>query len=174
MAARKPTMTEQKLVTLYALYRLGRVTALQLLRFMVENEMMDYIALQLSITDLEEMGFLRKIPHTLGALYAPSAKGYEALRMFNKRIPHSRASKIDGIAHEWKTIFNEEKQLLSDWEIAPSGEYLVRLRLMDGETALLDMRVSLPSRELANRFCKRWPRAAGELYAKLMRTLGEE
>ena len=174
MPARKPSMTEQKLVTLYALDRLGPATALQLLRFMVENELMDYIALQLSAAELDEMGLLRKLPHALGALYAPSAKGYEALALFRGRIPHSRAGLIDGIAPVWKHRFREEKQVLADWERAPSGEYMAHLRLMESELPLLDVRVSLPTRELANRFCLRWPRAANELYAQLMRTLGED
>jgi len=167
-------MTEQKLVTLYALDRLGPATALQLLRFMVENEMMDYIALQLSTAELDDMGLLSKLPHPLGALYAPSAKGYETLELFRSRIPHSRAARIDEIAQVWKRRFSEEKQVLADWESMPTGEYVARLRLLEGELALLDIRVSLPTREQANRFCRRWPEAAGELYARMMQTLGEE
>ena len=174
MPARQPSMTEQKLVTLYALDRLGPTTALQLLRFMVENELMDYIALQLSTAELDEMGLLRKLPHALGALYAPSAQGYEALKLFHSRIPHSRAAKIDDIATEWKRRFRQEKQVLADFENAPSGEYVARLRLLEGELALLDVRLSLPTREQANRFCRRWPQAANQIYAQLMQALGED
>jgi len=166
-------MTEQKLVTLYTLDRLGPATALQLLRFMVENELMDYIALQLSAAELDEMGLLRKAPHALGALFAPSAKGYETLQLFESRIPHSRAALIDEIAPVWKRRFREEKQVLADWKSTPTGEYVAHLRLLEGELSLLDVRVSLPTREQANRFCRRWPQAANELYAQLMQALGE-
>ena len=174
MPVRKPSMTEQKLVTLYALERLGPVTALQLLRFMVENELMDYIALQLSIAELVEMALLRKLPHPLGALYAPSDKGYEALEMFSGRIPHWRTTQIDEIASDWKQRFREEKHVLADWQITPSGEYIAHLQLLEGELALLDMRVNLPTRGQADRFCKRWPQVAGALYAQMMQALGEE
>lgn len=174
MSTRNPSMTEQKLVTLYALDRLGPATALQLLRFMVESGLMDYIALQLSVAELDEMGLLRKLPHALGALYAPSAQGYEALQLFQSRIPHSRAARIDEIAPEWKRRLREEKQVLSDWEKVPSGEYIVHLKLLESELPLLDMRISVPTREQANRFCERWPKAAGGLYAQMMQTLGEE
>jgi len=167
-------MTEQKLVTLYALDRLGPATALQLLRFMVENELMDYIALQLSTAELDEMGHLRKLPHPLGTLYAPSSKGYEALQLFRSRIPYSRAELIDGIASEWKQRFREEKHVLADWKATPSGEYLAHLRLLEGELALLDIRISLPSREQADRFCQRWPQAACGLYTQMMHVLGVE
>lgn len=174
MGIRNPSMTEQKLVTLYALDQLGPTTALQLLRFMVENELMDYIALQLSTAEMDEMGLLRKIPHELGALYAPSAEGYETLELFKKRIPHSRITCIDQAAPAWKQRFRHEKQVLADWVETPGGEFQVRLKLMESELPLLDMTLSLPTREQANTFCARWPEAASELYALLMRTLGEE
>lgn len=174
MTNRQPSMTEQKLVTLYALDRLGPTSALQLLRFMVDNELMDYIALQLAIAELDEMGLLRKLPHALGALYAPSAQGYEALDLFRNRIPHSRVTLIDKIALSWKRRFREEKQVLSDWEKTPAGEYLVHLKLLESELPLLEMTLSLPTREQASLFCERWPDAAGELYATMMRALGEE
>ncbi len=173
MTTRQPSMTEQKLVTLYALDRLGPTTALQLLRFMVENEMMDYIALQLSTAELDEMGLLRKLPHALGALYAPSAQGYKALDLFRDRIPYSRATEIDAIAPNWKRRFREEKQVLGDWEKMPSGEYQVHLKLLESELPLLEMHISLPTREQATQFCARWPQEAGALYAHLMHTLGE-
>jgi len=167
-------MTEQKLVILYALDRLGLATADQLLRFMVENELMDYIALHLSLAELDDMGLLRKLPHALGVLYAPSAKGYESLQLFKNRIPHSRATRISETATGWKQRFREEKQVLADWETTPSGEYVARLQLFEGELSLLDVRVSLPTREQANRFCQRWPSTANELYAHLMQMLGED
>lgn len=172
MTARNPSMTEQKLVTLCALERLGPTTALQLLRFMVENELMDYIALQLAMAELDEMGLLRKIPHELGALYALSEEGFSTLRMFHKRIPHSRMRQIEAAAPAWKHRFREEKQVMADWSQDTMGEYTVRLRLLEGEMPLLDMSLSLPTREQAVTFCTNWPRRAGELYARLMHELG--
>ncbi len=174
MSIRQPTMTEQKLVALYALDQLGPTTALQLLRFMVENELMDYIALQLATAELDEMGLLRKLPHELGALYAPSTQGYETLKLFQRRIPRSRIALVDEAAPIWKRRFREEKQVLADWETTASGEYQVRMKLMEGELPLLDMTLNLPTREQAARFCARWPALASELYAHMMRTLGEE
>ena len=174
MPARQPSMTEQKLVILYALDRLGLATENQLLHFMVENELMDYMALRLSVAELGDMGLLREVPHALGALYAPSAKGYETLELFQSRIPHSRITRINDTATDWKRRFRQEKQVLAGMETTPSGEHVARLQLLEGELPLLDVRVSLPTREQASRFCQRWPSTANAFYAHLMQMLGEE
>ena len=174
MINREPTLTDQKLLVLCALDHLGQVTALQLLRFMVENDLMDYIALQLATAELDEMGLLRKAPHALGTLYAPSAQGSEALVLFGTRLPHSRRAQIAAIADDWRHRFRQEKQVLADWTQTPTGEYAVHLRVLEQELPLLEMTLSLPTREQASMFCARWPANATALYAQLMRTLGEE
>ena len=57
---RHPSETENKLLLLHAIDRLGAATSQQLLTFVVENELMDYISLQLGLAELDESGFLRK------------------------------------------------------------------------------------------------------------------
>ena len=81
---------------------------------------------------------------------------------------------MDAAAPLWKQRFIEEKQVLADWEQTPAGEYRVRLKLLEYELPLLEMTISLPTREQAVGFCARWPKAAGEIYAGLMRNLGDE
>ena len=78
---RHPSETENKLLLLHAIDRLGAATSQQLLSFVVENELMDYISLQLGLAELDESGFLRKQPHALGTLYALTGKGHDALMM---------------------------------------------------------------------------------------------
>ena len=173
MINREPTMTDQKLTLLYALDQLGQLTALQLLRFLVENDLMDYIAFRLSLSELDETQLLRKATHALGTLYAPSAEGYAALALFGGRLPHSRRAHIEELAQTWRLRFREEKQVLADWTQTVTGEYAVHLRLMEQELPLLEMTVSLPTREQANTFCARWSGQATDIYAGLMRALGE-
>ena len=50
---RHPSETENKLLLLHAIDRLGSATSQQLLTFVVENELMDYISLQLGLAELD-------------------------------------------------------------------------------------------------------------------------
>ena len=70
---------EQKLLILLALQQLGGVTQLQLLRFMVEEDFMNYFVLQLNLCELEEMGQVCMTHQLLGSLYELTEQGYRDL-----------------------------------------------------------------------------------------------
>ena len=66
-----------------------------------------------------------------------------------------------------------EKHVLADWQERPDG-FVVRLRLLEQDMALLDLQLNVPTRAQAGLMCRRWPEHAGELYAHLVRALGED
>ncbi len=174
MIARRPSGTENKLFMLRAIERLGAVTAEQLLVFMVENEYMDYISMQLGLAELVEAGLLKREKHQLGALYALTGKGRDALSMFGEKVPHSRRAAIDEVADRWRLRFRREKQMLSDIQRGENGEYVVRLRLLEKGYDLLDLRVSVPTNAQAQRFARAWIEKATGIYAHVVHSLGEE
>lgn len=171
---RKPSDTENKLLLLHAIDRLGAVTAEQLLVFMVENDQMGYIALQLGLAELDDAGLIVRKNHPLGALYALSGKGHDALGMFRKRVPYSRLTLVDEDAANWRQRFKRETQMPATFEKRKDGEYLVHLRLLEHDESLLDLTLNVPTHEIAQLFCNRWIAEASGIYAHLMHTLGEE
>ena len=171
---RKPSDTENKLLLLHDIDRLGAVTAEQLLVFAVENDQMDYISLQLCLAELDDAGLLRKQMHALGTLYALTGKGHDALELFRKRVPHSRLASVDEAAAAWRQRFRREKQMLADFEKKADGEYMVHLRLFERNAELLHLDISVPTHDTAERFCGAWIHNATEVYAQIMHILGEE
>lgn len=171
---RKPTPTENKLLLLHAIDCLGAVTAEQLLAFVVENEQMDYIELQLGLAELIESSLLRTQPHALGMLYRLTGKGHDALAMFRKRVPHSRLASVENAAATWRQRFRLEKQMIGTFDKKPDGEYMVHLSLLERDAPLLQMDVSVPTHAHAERFVRAWGTQAAELYAMIMHRLGED
>ena len=171
---RRPSDLENKLLLLHAVDRLGAVTAPQLLAFMAENDGMDYITLQLCLAELDDAGLLRRRPHALGMLYTLTGEGLDTLSMFRARVPHSRLEGINRVADNWRIRFRRERQMLSDFERAPNGDYAVRLRVMERNEPLLDMTISVPTHGQAQRMCDAWAARAGDIYAHIMHALGEE
>lgn len=170
---RKPSDTENKLLLLHAIDRLGAVTAEQLLVFVVENEQMDYISLQLCLAELDDAGLLRKQKHALGTLYALTGKGHDSLAMFQERIPYSRLAKVDDAASNWRHRFRKEKQQLCDFEKKENGEYIVHLRLLERNEELFRLDLNVPTHAHAQRFCDAWMDQAPDIYAYIMYALGE-
>jgi len=170
---RRPSALENKLLLLHAIDRLGAVTAQQLLHFLIENELMDYISIQLALAELVEAGLLRKQPHSLGTLYALTGKGRDTLYLFPNRVPHSRVIAVDQTAEPWRVRFRREKQMPSDIVKEQNGEYTVCLRLLEKDTELLNLRVSVPTHKAAERFANAWIAQATSIYAHIVHSLGE-
>lgn len=172
MIDRKTPPVESKLLILHALTHIGPCTSLQLLQFFVEMDMMDYITLQLTLGELSQVGQLRKVPHALGLLYEPTEKGREALAMFRRRIPNSKAKAIEEAAPGWRSRFAMERHILSDFKPLPQGGYSLILQLIEDRDALLSMTLHVDSRDMAQGLAGRWQGKAALVYNRLMETLG--
>lgn len=170
---RHPSGLENKLLLLHAIECLGAVTGEQLLQFMVENDFMDYISLQLGLSELVESALLRKISHPLGELFALTGKGRDTLPLFRNKVPHSKRAAVTEQAKSWRLRFKREKQMLADIEEGTNGEFFACLRLIERDSDLLTLRVSVPSHKQAQRFCDAWIAQAPNVYQTIMRALGE-
>lgn len=174
MISRKTPDLENKLLILFAVDQLGPLTSLQLLQFLAEYDLMDYITMQLTLGDMLLSGHLSSIPHALGTLYTLSREGRESLSLFLRRLPHSTRSLIRDAIPKWKPRFARETQMLADFHSREDGAYELRLRLMEKDSSLLDMTLSLPTRDMADRLSRRWPAAAPAFYGYLMKELGDD
>lgn len=170
---RKPSDTENKLLLLHAIDRLGTVTAEQLLVFVVEYNQMDYISLQLCLAELAESGLVRKRKHALGTLYVLTGKGHDSLALFRERIPYSRLELVDKAAANWRQRFRRERQMLANFEKKDNGEYVVHLQLFEQDAELLRLDIAVPTHANAQRFSDAWMDRAPDIYAHIMHALGE-
>lgn len=172
-ASHRPTLAENRLVLLLLLDRLGPCTEEQLLALVSEDGLLDYIDLRLGLADLTDAGLLRTREHEIGRLYILTQQGRDTLGMFPGHIPPSRRARVEALCARWKDRVRMEKHVLADWQERPDG-FVVRLRLLEQDMALLDLQLNVPTRAQAGLMCRRWPERAGELYAHLVRALGED
>ena len=128
--------SENKLVILYALNRLGPVTGMQLLQFLVEMDLMNYFGMQLNLVELQEQQQVAERAHPLGGLLLVTEKGAYTLGAFDHRIPASRRELIDQNAAIWHEKFRTEQQTLAESFPLSDGGMCIRLRLMEADTAL--------------------------------------
>ncbi|MBQ8537530.1 MAG: DUF4364 family protein [Clostridia bacterium] len=173
MIDRKVSPMEHKLLILYTIKQLGSVTNLQLLQFMVDNQFMDYMTLQLALGEMLETGQLEMLPHALGALYQLTPQGKEALSMFVKRVPYSRRKAAQEAARAWKRRFELEQQLLSDFEKRPDGQFDLSLSLLENGSPQMLIHLVLPAWNMADCFARAWPKQAQAIYAHILQALGD-
>ena len=160
--------TENRLIILYTLRRLGPVTAMQLLQAMAESDLMNYITMQLALSDMESQGQITQRAHPLGNLIEITGEGDFILRSFEKRIPASRRSLIDERAADWRDRFQTEQMAPAESFTLPDGRSVIHLRLLDKAATLMDLMLYLPAGKTYNLLPERWRATVQVTYSTVL------
>ena len=163
--------TENRLIILYTLRRLGPVTAMQLLQAMAEADLMNYITMQLALSDMESQGQIGQHAHPLGNLIEITGEGDFILRSFEKRIPASRRALIDERADGWRSRFQAEQMAPAEAFTLPDGRTVIHLRLLDKAATLLDLMLYLPAERSFTLLPERWRGCVQATYATMLAQL---
>lgn len=160
--------TENRLIILYTLRSLGPVTAMQLLQAMAEGDLMNYITMQLSLSELERQGQITQRAHPLGNLIELTGEGEFILRSFEKRIPASRRSLIDAQAKGWRDRFATEQMAPAESFALPDGRTVIHLRLLDKAATLLELMLYLPAGKHFTLLPERWRHCVQVTYSTVL------
>ena len=160
--------TENRLIILYTLRRLGPVTAMQLLQAMAESDLMNYITMQLALSDMESQGQITQRAHPLGNLIEITGEGDFILRSFEKRIPASRRSLIDDRAEDWRSRFQTEQMAPAESFTLPDGRSVIHLRLLDKAATLMDLMLYLPAGKTYTLLPERWRASVQLTYSTVL------
>ena len=166
--------SENRLVILYAMGRLGPVTGMQLLRFMTDADLMNYITLQLSLGELEQQGHLARRAHPCGELWELTPEGRFALESFERRIPQSRRDRMDSEAQRCRTRFKQEQLAPAETIPLADGSACVRLRLMEERASLMDVTIYAPAEQSLTLVEERWHACAQTVYEAVMAALAKD
>lgn len=160
--------TENRLIILYTLRSLGPVTAMQLLQAMAESDLMNYITMQLALSDMESQGQIAQHAHPLGNLIEITGEGDFILRSFEKRIPSSRRAVIDQNAHVWRERFAAEQMAPAESFSLPDGRTVIHLRLLDKAATLMDLMLYLPAGKNLTLLPERWRSCVQVTYSTVL------
>ena len=166
------TEEEDKLVLLSAMERLGGCTEEQLLRFLVENQLMSQFQFYLALGGLREAGFVRETRHVEGTLLILTPQGRQSVDLFAGRIRASQQEKLNMNAPTWKRRIRDELQMPAVWKETDNG-FSVTLRALESGAEIFSMTLTAATKAQAKQFCDRWAEKAPFLYQTIMEQLGE-
>ena len=121
---------------------------------------------------VQEQGQISERTHPFGTLLEVTENGLFTLESFDQRIPASKRDQIDRVCDIWRGLFITEQQTLAESFPLSDGGLCVRLRLLEGETALVDLLITLPDVTSITLLPQRWRSSAPEIYAVLSQALG--
>lgn len=170
----RPGIVECRMMVLLALDRLGASSNLTLISFFFETELVSYFELQTALHDLKESGEV--VSHRLPAdeLFDISPKGRKTLSMFEGRIVQSMRTALVDAVPSFLARVRQQAELPARIDRDSGRAYRVSMQVVEQGTPLMALEISLPTRDLAQRFADAWPLSARALYDHIIHMLSRE
>ena len=149
------TEEEDKLVVLCAMEQVGGCTEEQLLRFLVETDLMNQFQFYLALGGLKEAEFVRETRHLEGTLLILTPEGRQSMELFGSRIRASLQEKLSENGPIWRRKIRDELQMPTEWRETENG-YTVTLRAIESGEEIFGLRMMAATKEQAKRFCALW------------------
>lgn len=166
------TLTLYKLIVLYMLDRVSfPLTGAQISDFMLEKEYTNFMTLQQIISELTAAGMISAQTIRNRTHLSITTEGKETLRFFENRISEAIKEDVMKFFEEKEFDLRNEVSVLADYYKATSGEYEARLVAKDRGISLIDLTLSVPTKELAETICDNWQKKNQAIYQHVIQEL---
>ena len=165
-------LTLYKLIILYMLDRVKfPITTAQISNYILEKEYTNFLTLQQVISELTEASLIDARTVNNRTHLTITEEGRETLYFFENRINDAIKTEINQYFQENEFALRDEVSVLGDYYNATSGEYEAHLIAKDRDTNLVELTLSVPTKEVAESICNNWQKKNQEIYQYLTRQL---
>lgn len=165
-------LTLYKLIVLYMLNRVDfPLTKSQIGDFILEKEYTNFLTLQQVIGELTDAGLITAQSIRNRTHLSITPEGQETLKFFGNQINESIKTDVNLFFKEKEIELRNEVSILSDFYKSTSGEYEAHLTAKDKGINLVDITISVPTKETAAAICDNWQRKNQEIYQYLISQL---
>lgn len=147
------------------------LTQAQIYDFLLERNYVNFMNLQRAITELVDTGFVLANSRHNRTYLTITAEGQETLSFFKNRIDTSFKKEIDEFFNRNQFKLRNETSVLADYTKAFSGDYEVRLAVKEKDATVVDITLSVPNEEAAEKVCTNWHRKNQNIYQYLAEQL---
>jgi predicted transcriptional regulator len=161
--------TIYKLTILYMLSKVDfPLTNTQLTNFFLEQEYTDYFRVQEVIGDLAEAELLHAESTHSNTQYTLTSAGKETLEFFKDKLNEEIEADVLHFFERNKLEFKQENSILADYYKTTHQKYAVRCRVRSDGRTLIDLTLTVSTREQAEAICSNWKNQNEDVYAYLM------
>lgn len=166
------SLTLYKLIVLYMLNKIKfKMTYSQINYFMLEKEFTNYMTLQQVLSDLQDTELIKSDTQGNRTYFSITAEGQDTLSYFGNRISKEITCEIDEFLKEKHFELKNESSITTNYYKTSSGEYEAELTAKEKDVELVNIRLSVPTRDLAETICASWYDKNEEIYEYLMAAL---
>lgn len=165
----------QTLYKLIVLTMLSKVdfplTNAQISDFILTKEYTNYFTLQQVLAELVETELAEVHTVRNSSYYHMTEKGKETLNFFGDMVSPAIHEDIDKYFKDNAIALRDEMSVRADYYENNHEEYSVRLRVMEKDSPVIDLTLSVPTENQANSICDNWKKKNQKIYAYLMQHL---
>ncbi len=162
-----------KLIILYMLDRTDEytITNKQITDFIMDKGYTTMFNIHESLSELIDKNFISvsTIRHTQH--YQITNQGEEALLYFENRISNTIKQEIREYFKKEKINLKNESEIYADFTMNDHGEYTVECAIKEKRENLIDIKINVPTKELARLICDNWRTKSTDVYQTLINEL---
>ncbi len=143
----------------------------QISEFILDKEYTTYFTLQQAISDMVESGFIREESTHNRTLYHLTEDGTNTIQYFKSNISPAIRADIDSFIKEKAYELKNEVAVKADFYQNNTNDYFVRCQIFEGDTALIDLTINVPTKQEAETVATNWSNKNQEIYALIMANL---
>lgn len=167
-------LAENKLLLLYIIKSIKyTISNAQLTDIVLEHSFINYFTLQQYIAELEKSNFIKLEERDNKEFVLLTRKGDSVLSLFKDRLSQGKMKSIDEYLSEQIDEIKRELNIFGDYTPDNNDSFLVTLKAVEGNCVLLELNVSVPSKDQAKELCSKWKNNSSEIYNKIMEALIE-
>ncbi len=166
-------MAGNKLVLLYVLYQMDMAMAWTTLHdFAVSDyNYMDYFDFCTYIKELEENGLIESYRENNVRYYNITESGEQSLHFFTKLIPESKRNAILSYIRKNKKRIKKEYSVYANYFFHSDDEYVVKCGVIEDDLTLMELNVTVVTKEQAKLVRKNWKENVNEIYNNILKDL---
>ncbi len=166
---------EHKLLLMYFIDKMDLpLTNAQISQFALEENFMNYFGLQQVLAEMVSSGYLDKSQDNNTSRYVMTEEGLVTLEYFERHIPTDVRNRIN------KYVADNHRAVKKDFEITANyfydhgnNDFIVKCGIYEDETMLMEINVSVVSREQAKLICNKWKKDVNSLYGNIIAQLAQ-
>lgn len=144
------------------------LTNTQISNFFLEQEYTDYFRVQEVIGNLTDADLIRSESTHSNTQYTLTAAGKETLGFFKDKISEGIESDVKIFFEKNKLDFRQENSILADYYKTTNQNYAVRCQVRSDANPLIDLTLTVRTKEQAEAICVNWKNQNEDVYAYLM------
>ena len=161
--------TIYKLTILYMLNKAGfPLSNTQISNFFLDQEYTDYFRVQEALGDLVDTELIQARSTHSNTQYSINADGKETLGYFKDKITEGIEKDVLKFFAENKVALRQENSMVANYYKTTGSDYAVRCQILSDEKPVLDLTLSVRTREQAEAICGNWKKQNEDVYAYLM------